>query len=225
MEYYWNIIGMVSKYNVNINVNKLRNEVHAREDRKIKTFEKVLDMCYQKILNTNKTSDECQCTFICPQVIFGLPLFNLMDCIKFIMEKLVEKGFNVHLAFPNHIYISWKSDQQNNQYDNYNSYMQLGAPPQQLKLGYNHSGNGSNGSNCSNGSSGRGSGSNGGSSGSGGSSGGSSGSGERKLFMNKPNTEKSKQYRPIEDYNNTSNNIYDSDDIDLFRNKIDELFT
>jgi len=43
--------------------------------------------------------------------------------------------------------------------------------------------------------------------------------------MNKPNTEKSKQYRPIEDYNNTSNNIYDSDDIDLFRNKIDELFT
>ena len=200
---------MDSKYNVNINVSKLRNEVQAREDRKYKTFEKVLDLCYQKILTTNKTSDECQCTFICPQVIFGLPLFNLMDCIKFIMEKLTEKGFNVHLAFPNHIYISWKSENNNNS-NKYNSYMQLGAPQQQLKLGYN--GNG-----------GRGSGSGG--SGSSRSGGGNTEKVESKLFMNKPNKEKSKQYRPIEDYNYSSNNIYDSEDIDLFRNKIDELFT
>jgi hypothetical protein len=184
----------------NVNINKLRNEVQAREDRKIKTFEKVLDMCYQKILNTNKTSDECQCTFICPQVIFGLPLFNLMDCIKFIMEKLVEKGFNVHLAFPNHIYISWKTEEQKqNQYNNeynYNTYMQLGAPKQQLKLGYNQTNGNGNSTEKS----------------------------ERKLFMNKTK-EKPKQYRPIEDYSNSSNNIYDSDDINLFRNKIDELFT
>jgi hypothetical protein len=180
----------------NVNINKLRNEVQAREDRKIKTFEKVLDMCYQKILNTNKTSDECCCTFICPQVIFGLPLFNLLDCIKFIMEKLVEKGFNVHLALPNHIFISWKSNQQNNQNNDYNKYMQLGAPHQQLKIGYNKSNETNN----------------------------STERGERKLFMNKTK-EKLKQYRPIEDYNNSSNNIYDSDDIDLFRNKIDELFT
>ena len=197
---------MDSKYNVNINVSKLRNEVQAREDRKYKTFEIVLDLCYQKILTTNKTSDECQCTFICPQVIFGLPLFNLMDCIKFIMEKLVEKGFNVHLALPNHIYISWKSENNNNS-NKYNSYMQIGAPQQQLKLGYN--GNGVRGS----GSSGSGSGSR------------NTEKVERKLFMNKSNNEKSKQYKPIEDYNYSSNNIYDSEDIDLFRNKIDELFT
>ena len=36
-----------------INISKLRNEVQHREDRKYKTFEKVLEMCYQKILSTN----------------------------------------------------------------------------------------------------------------------------------------------------------------------------
>jgi len=82
-------------YKVNVNINKLRNEVQSRENRKFKTFEKVLEMCYHKILTTNKTSDECCCTFICPQVIFGLPLFNLMECINFIMEKLIEKGYKM----------------------------------------------------------------------------------------------------------------------------------
>jgi hypothetical protein len=33
-----------------------------------------------------------------------------MDCIRFIMMKLVEKGFEVHLAIPNNIFISWKKE-------------------------------------------------------------------------------------------------------------------
>lgn len=108
----------MDNYRVNVNINKLRNEVLAREDRKIKIFEKVLELCYQKIITTNKTSDECCCIFICPQVIFGLPLYNLLDCINYIMTKLIQKGFNAHLALPNHIFISWKIEQPSLQYPN-----------------------------------------------------------------------------------------------------------
>ena len=32
-----------------------------------------------------------------------------------------------------------------------------------------------------------------------------------------------KAYKPIDDYNYTNKSIYDTDDIDLFRNKIDEI--
>jgi hypothetical protein len=124
-------------YKVNVNINKLRNEVQSRENRKFKTFEKVLEMCYHKILTTNKTSDECCCTFICPQVIFGLPLFNLMECINFIMEKLIEKGFQTHLALPNHIYISWKPNSEKHTEELKQYYLQLGAPKQQMQLEYN----------------------------------------------------------------------------------------
>jgi len=208
-----------SSDHVNINVNKLRSEVQAREDRKYKTFEKVLEMCYQKILSTNKTTDDCCCTFICPQVVFGLPLYNLMDCIKFIMEKLVEKGFYIHLALPNHIFISWKKE--SNQYPEYSkssgNYYQLESSQPQLQLGYKQNISRNNNQNINNNH--------------------HQGKttinkysnknieyGERKLFINKPEqNKKDKQYRPIEDYQQTSNSIYDTDDIDLFRNKIDEL--
>jgi hypothetical protein len=192
-------------YKVSINISKLRTEVQSRENRKYKTFEKVLETCYQKILSTNKTSDECCCTFICPQVIFGLPLYNLMECINFIMEKLVEKGFETHLALPNHIYISWKPDSEKRANELKHYYLQLGAPIQQMQLEYNtNNTNNTNNSRTSNML--------------------ASTSNDKKLFMNK-SKDKQKQYRPIEDYHsNMINNTYDNDDIDIFQSKIDELF-
>ena len=208
-----NMTKNISKSNVNINISKLRSEVQVREDRKYKTFEKILDLCYQKILSINKTSDECCCTFICPHVVFGLPLFNLMDCIKFIMEKLVEKDFYVHLALPNHIFISWKSE--NNESKHLQSYLAL-TPHYQLKqLQLENSYGNSNSANYNNSNS------------------------NKKLFMNKMHNPKDKKYRPINDYTQT-NEIYTNadnssnsgnndnsniNDINLFRNKIDELFT
>jgi hypothetical protein len=201
-----------SSHYVNINVNKLRSEVQAREDRKYKTFEKVLEMCYQKILSTNKTNDDCCCTFICPQVVFGLPLYNLMDCIKFIMEKLVEKGFNIHLALPNQIFISWKKESSDYP-ESSGNYYQIESSKPQLQLGYksnasrNNNTNHTNHNNQSKKNNDK-----------------HNEFSERKLFMNKPEqNKKDKQYRPIEDYQQTSNSIYDANDIDLFRNKIDEL--
>ena len=105
---------MENPYITNISVSKLRKEVIAREDKKYKTFEKILEICYQKIIHTNKTSSEYCCTFICPNMIFGLPLFNLVECIQYLMEKLFEKGFEVHLAIPNKLFISWKPNSEQN---------------------------------------------------------------------------------------------------------------
>jgi hypothetical protein len=212
-----------------INIDKLRNEVTAREDRKFKTFEHILDMCYQKIINTNKNSNDCCTTFVCPNLVFGLPLFNLDECIMFIMQKLNEKGFNVHLAIPNKLFISWK-DQQHNQPKypqlTYPNQPAIGYPSQQHNMLQLQSAQ-SLDKNIS----------------------------DFGLYrfpkpenkpinkqVNKPyhqmnnsygnqlsarskiETSK-KNYRPIDDYKHSSNTIYDSTDIDVFRNKIDELFT
>ena len=203
--------------NVSINISKLRNEVLNREDRKYKTFEKVLDICYKKIITTNTTSDECCCTYICPQVIFGLPLFNLDECIKFIMTKLVEKGFEVYLALPNNIFISWQLESEKKG-QQLTQYYQLGTPRKQLKLEYNNSNNNLNkfstqyinsinsinntNSNNTN----------------------SNNSNNSNNYNNSNNSNtNNKQYKPIEDYNQTDNIIYNNNDIDLFNNKINNL--
>jgi hypothetical protein len=48
---------------------------------------------------------------------------------------------------------------------------------------------------------------------------------QQKLSSNNKQLEKSKQYKPIEDYSYSGNSIYDNNDIDLFRNKIDDLLS
>jgi len=98
---------------LNININKLRNEVELREQKKIKIFDKILELCYQRILNSNQKNDDYNCTYIVPNVVFGLPLYDVNDCVSFVINKLIEKGFNVVFAFPTTIHISWKPNDSN----------------------------------------------------------------------------------------------------------------
>ena len=76
-----------------INITKLRNEVEVRQGRKYKTYDAVLDKCFQKILLCNKSNDDCICTYNIPPITFGLPLYDLDDCCKYVVDKLIEKGF------------------------------------------------------------------------------------------------------------------------------------
>ena len=98
---------------ISLNINKLRSEVEDREKKKYKIFENILEMCYKKILNTNKQSNEYSCTFIVPNFVFGLPLYSIGDCVQFIMDKLLEKGFEIYFALPTTIHISWKPENHN----------------------------------------------------------------------------------------------------------------
>jgi hypothetical protein len=100
---------------MNLNIKKLQNEVAEREQKKIQTFEKVLDNCYSKILQANSKTNDCNCLYTVPLVLFGVPIYNLNDCIKFIMDKLSKKGFKVYFTYPNLLLISWKPEDTNQQ--------------------------------------------------------------------------------------------------------------
>ena len=129
-------------------------------------------------------------------MVFGLPLYNLDECIKYIMIKLTDKGFAVHLAIPNKLLISWEPESEkqslyckklymlDNNTNNKKTYLALENGPS--KNNYDNN---------------------------------------MKLFSNKP-TKNTKNYKPIDDYKNSlSSGEYNTDDISLFRSKIDELFT
>lgn len=197
-----------------LNINKLRSEVEEREKKKIKIFENVLEMCYKKILNTNKQYDNYSCTFIVPNVVFGLPLYNIGDCVQFIMDKLIEKGFEIYFALPTTIHISWKPEatsynnsdhnpaylDQNNQIEYYNTL----NPEKQLIIKYNGPSRKNINNHINN---------------------------TQKNNMQKNNTQKNTmqknnniQYRPIDEYKEYSNSIYDLNDLDIFENKVDNLF-
>lgn len=95
---------------ININIKNLQSEVEERERRKFKTYDKILESCYSKILTTNQKTNDCCCIYTCPPIIFGLPLYNVTECVKYIMEKLSKKGFKVYFTNPNIVFISWKTE-------------------------------------------------------------------------------------------------------------------
>ena len=178
---------------LSININKLRSEVELREQRKIKIYENILDLCYQRILNSNKQNDDYSCTYIVPIVVFGLPLYDVNECVSFIMNKLVEKQFKIVYAFPTTIHISWKPDDKiNNKYEN-NKHKQLSITSQSQKNIEDK--------------------------------------GDREYRQYKEdrgdkrdNIKKIKNYKSIDDYTQTKSLIYDTDDINLFQSKLDNLF-
>jgi hypothetical protein len=196
---------------LNININKLRSEVEDREHNKIKVYEKILDMCYQKILNTNKQYNDYSCTFIVPNVVFGLPLYNIEDCIIFIMNKLVEKGFEIYFALPTSIHIFWRpkdyinKNQNNKLYLNNITQNQLEyysslQPQNKLMIKYNDIYNTKNYDKYN-----------------------EINSNTTKTQKNINNTNQTKNYRPIETYQTTSHSIYDLDNLDIFQNKVEHL--
>jgi len=167
---------------LSININKLRNEVEEREKRKIKIYEKILNLCYNKILNNNKQNDDYTCTYTVPSVVFGLPLYNVDECVSFIMNKLIEKGFDIVFAFPLTIHISWKPD---DKYNNKNNQNNNNFNNKQLYISQN----------------------------------------KNKDYKTKDNLQiQQKHYKPIDDYSQQKSLIYDSDDINLFQNKLDNIF-
>lgn len=96
-----------------LNINQLHNEIEKREKRKNKVYQTILDKVNHRIVLTNQKCMDCFCLFIVPSFIFGVPLYNMTNCIIYIMEDLIEKGFKVKYTHPNLLFISWKDKPKN----------------------------------------------------------------------------------------------------------------
>jgi hypothetical protein len=91
-----------------LNINQLHKEIESRERRKNKVYQTILDKVNYRIILTNQKTNDCMCIFIVPRFIFGVPLYNMTNCIIYIMEDLIDKGFKVIYTDPNLLTISWK---------------------------------------------------------------------------------------------------------------------
>ena len=96
-----------------LNINQLHKEIETRERRKNKVYQTILDKVNYRIILTNQKTNDCMCLFVVPAFIFGVPLYNMTNCIIYIMEDLIDKGFKVNYTDPNLLTISWKEKPKN----------------------------------------------------------------------------------------------------------------
>ena len=70
-----------------------------KELKKIKVFNSILKKCEKKI-KLYANNDKFECYFEIPKFYLGAPLYNINECVYFIIQKLKSK-FKVHYFSPN----------------------------------------------------------------------------------------------------------------------------
>ena len=91
-----------------IKINELYDQQDKNNKRKESIYNEVLTKCHHRIKLTAKNyPDNCYCYYTIPKIIYGIPLYNLEECLRYIMNKLIENGFKVYYTHPNLLYITW----------------------------------------------------------------------------------------------------------------------
>ncbi len=77
-----------------------------KDKQRLRIYEKILSKCFKKIKELS-LHEETYCFFPLPEYIPGSPLYNMTECVIFLLNSLKEKGFNARYVDPFMIFIVW----------------------------------------------------------------------------------------------------------------------
>jgi hypothetical protein len=79
-----------------------------RQNKRSESFDQILDKCYKTIKRSVEVlRNNNNCFVEIPEFLIGYPLYDLNECIQFVVQKLTVNGFYVKYFFPRVLFISW----------------------------------------------------------------------------------------------------------------------
>lgn len=92
-----------------LNMDELFIKKQQQDLNVLNNYNKILTRIHNKIKYSSKqlVNDQC-CWYIVPEFIIGIPKYNHLDCISFVINNLRNNGFIVRYTHPNLLFISWK---------------------------------------------------------------------------------------------------------------------
>ncbi len=90
-----------------LNMDELYESKQQKDLAKLNIFKKILNRVHIKIKSSNRMSNMKLCWYIVPEVILGVPYYDQVACIEFLVKQLEENGFIVRYNHPNVLFISW----------------------------------------------------------------------------------------------------------------------
>ena len=90
-----------------INLFKLNKSRRKRFEKHKPIYRHVLKKCHSKIYLSGEQL-KTECLFTIPQYIPGMPLFDIRECMRYIIRKLEKNKLNVQVLKPDTISISWE---------------------------------------------------------------------------------------------------------------------
>jgi Family of unknown function (DUF5759) len=115
-----------------LNIFELNRKINDKKSKENISYEKVLEKCHKKIL---KSTNDCNLRTLVelPEHIYGYPLYDLNNCIKYVMDNLQNDGFIIQYFFPKVLYISWDLDEINDNKNN-DKVMKIKVNPKKKTL-------------------------------------------------------------------------------------------
>ena len=102
-------IGDQQEDNVKINLDDLYEKKKLKDLNTVQTYNRILARIHNKIKILSKQNISNQhCFYVIPEIIIGVPKYNVEDCTAYIIHKLRDNGFVVRYTHPNLVFISWK---------------------------------------------------------------------------------------------------------------------
>ncbi len=95
-----------SKTNM-LNIFSLYQKSNEKKRLRLEIYNKILTQCHKKIKRASNLH-QLKTYFIIPEYFFGVPLYNQLACICYLMITLRKNGFKIQYIHPNLLYISWK---------------------------------------------------------------------------------------------------------------------
>lgn len=89
-----------------ININELHEKQRLKNNNKLQFYNIILKKCSNRMKFVSEKSQSC-CFFEIPEFVFGVPLFNSDECVRYIIKELMKEGYMVIYTHPNLLYISW----------------------------------------------------------------------------------------------------------------------
>ena len=89
-----------------ITVSDILNNKKKRDARRHEVFDLLLERCCKKISAADAIR-QMYCIFDVPDFVFGYPLYNLNECMGYLLQELTKRGFQVQYMFPRTLIISW----------------------------------------------------------------------------------------------------------------------
>ncbi len=91
-----------------INIDELNKINEERYKRRLEIYDKVLQRCHERIKTVAfSPRGGTFCFYIVPNILFGVPIYDINTCIVYMVKHLIKNGFEVNYTHPNLLYISW----------------------------------------------------------------------------------------------------------------------
>lgn len=93
-----------------LNVVEVQRTILEKKRKKYEAFEKVVELCNRKI-KAAAEQEHLRTFLVVPEFIVGAPIFNMSECLEFVINTLKKNGFIVRYYFPKMLYVSWDVDE------------------------------------------------------------------------------------------------------------------